>query len=55
MGKGITNTTTIGGHDYHRIAKTAIANGWHVIEVQHGHLRKQLFQKEGGKKSFKRY
>lgn len=48
-GQRITNTATIGGHDYHRIAKTAMANGWHVIEVQHGHFRKQLFQREGGK------
>ena len=47
-GQRITNTATIGGHDYHRIAKTALANGWHVIEVQHGHFRKQLFQREGG-------
>ncbi len=48
-GQRITNTDVIGGHDYHRIAKTAMANGWDVISVQHGHLRKQLFQKDGGR------
>ena len=48
-GQRITNTDIIKGHDHHRIAKTAIANGWDVISVQHGSLRKQLFQRDGGK------
>ena len=47
-GQRITNTDVIGGHDSHRIAKTATANGWDVISVQHGHFRKQLFQRDGG-------
>ena len=47
-GQRITNTEVMGGNDHHRIAKTALANGWDVIEVQHGSFRKQLFQKEGG-------
>ena len=47
-GQRITNTAVIGGHDHHRIAKTAIANGWDVISVQHGHFRKTLFQRDGG-------
>ena len=48
-GQRITNTDVMRGQDYHRIAKTAIANGWDVISVQHGHFRKQLFQRDGGK------
>ena len=47
-GQRITNTSVIGGHDYQRIAKTATANGWDVISVQHGIYRKQLFQRDGG-------
>ena len=47
-GQRITNTDVIGCHDYQRIAKTAMANGWDVISVQHGHFRKALFQKDGG-------
>ncbi len=46
-GQRIVNSQAV-GHDCHRIAQTAIANGWEVITVQHGSFRKKLFQKNGG-------
>lgn len=47
-GQRITNMHVMGGNDHDRIAKTALVNGWDVIQVQHGSFRKQLFQKKGG-------
>lgn len=40
--KGLENT------DAERIEKTAVANGWKVIQVRHGRLRRALFEKKGG-------
>ena len=40
--KGLENT------DAERIEKTAIANGWKVIQVRHGKLREEIFSKKGG-------
>ena len=40
--KGLENT------DAERIEKTALANGWKVIQVRHGKLREALFAKDGG-------
>ena len=40
--KGLENT------DAERIEKTALANGWKVIQVRHGKLRESLFAKDGG-------
>ncbi|NQY99045.1 MAG: pyruvate dehydrogenase [Bdellovibrionales bacterium] len=48
-GHRITNQEIMGGTDDTRIAKTMEANGWEVIEVRHGKLRKKLFELEGGK------
>ncbi|MEO0651852.1 MAG: pyruvate dehydrogenase [Planctomycetota bacterium] len=34
--------------DNDRIERTAIANGWKVIQIRHGRFREQLFEREGG-------
>lgn len=45
---------SIYGNDCTRIYHTAKVNGWNCIELQHGSLRKKLFQQSGGElfKSF---
>ncbi len=47
-GQRIINKEIMGGNDNYRIARTAEANGWHVIEIQHGQIRKRLFESKGG-------
>ncbi len=47
-GHRITNKNIMNGTDDKRIERTAVANGWEVIQVRHGSLRKSLFQKPGG-------
>ena len=47
-GQRIVNKDIMGGNDSTRIASTARANGWHVIELQHGSFRKELFKRDGG-------
>lgn len=47
-GHRITNVEVMGGSDDQRIAKTMAANGWEVIQVRHGSLRKKLFERPGG-------
>jgi pyruvate dehydrogenase E1 component len=47
-GHRITNKHIMGGVDAVRIEHMMKANGWHVIQVQHGHKRLALFQRPGG-------
>lgn len=51
-GHRITNTEALNGTDAKRIEGTMAANGWEVIQVQHGRKRKALFEKPNGE-SFK--
>lgn len=51
-GHRITNTKALNGTDAKRIEGTMAANGWEVIQVQHGRKRKALFEKPNGE-SFK--
>lgn len=53
-GHRITNKKIMEGTDADRIERTMLANGWEVIQVRHGHLRKSLFAKKDGEifKSF---
>ena len=47
-GHRIVNQKIMGGSDATRIERTMKANGWDVIQVQHGSLRKELFSRPGG-------
>jgi pyruvate dehydrogenase E1 component len=47
-GHRITNKKIMNGTDAVRIERTMQANGWKVIQVQHGHKRLSLFAKPGG-------
>src|SRR5690606_14502396 len=47
-GHRITNKKIMSGTDNVRIEKTMLANGWEVIQVQHGKLRKKIFAMKGG-------
>lgn len=47
-GHRITNNKIMDGTDADRIERTMAANGWEVIQVRHGHKRKELFAKPGG-------
>ena len=47
-GHRITNKEIMNGTDDKRIERTMIANGWDVIQVQHGHKRLELFKRPGG-------
>ena len=47
-GHRITNRKIMNGTDDVRIERTAVANGWKVIQVRHGSLRLKLFKKPGG-------
>lgn len=47
-GHRITNKKIMNGTDAIRMERTMLANGWDVIQVQHGHLRQKLFAKPGG-------
>ena len=47
-GHRITSNSKAWKTDAHRIAKTAEANGWEVINVQHGILRQSAFTQKGG-------
>ena len=48
-GHRITNQEVMNGTDAHRIERTMDANGWEVIQVQHGKLRQAAFKTTGGK------
>jgi pyruvate dehydrogenase E1 component len=47
-GHRITNKKIMNGTDDQRIERTMVANGWDVIQLKHGHLRKELFKKPEG-------
>ncbi len=47
-GHRITNKKIMSGTDAVRIEKTMLANGWEVIQVQHGKKRKKVFALKGG-------
>ena len=48
-GHRLVNHDIMEGSDALRIEKTLSANGWQVIQLKHGSIRKALFQKPGGK------
>jgi pyruvate dehydrogenase E1 component len=48
-GHRITNKEIMDGTDNERIARTAKASGWDVIQVRHGKFRQSVFKKDGGK------
>ncbi len=47
-GHRFSNPNSLGYSDALRIEKTMQANGWEVIQVQHGSLREKIFSKKGG-------
>ncbi len=47
-GTRIPNERGLQGSDCDRMEKTAIANGWKVIQVRHGRFRDELFARPGG-------
>ncbi len=47
-GTRITNERGLESRDCDRIERTALANGWKVIQVRHGALREKLFAKRQG-------
>jgi len=47
-GHRITNKKIMNGTDAQRIERTMSANGWEVIQLQHGLLREALFKKPDG-------
>jgi len=47
-GTRIPNDRGLRGNDAERIEKTALANGWDVIQVRHGGFRDEVFARKGG-------
>lgn len=47
-GHRLVNKSVLGGTDAQRILKTMKANGWEVINLQHGSLRLELFKTKNG-------
>jgi pyruvate dehydrogenase E1 component len=47
-GTRIPNERGLESMDCDRIERTAVANGWKVIQLRHGRLREELFEREGG-------
>ncbi|MCP3917923.1 MAG: pyruvate dehydrogenase [bacterium] len=47
-GTRIPNERGLEGADCDRIERTALANGWRVIQVRHGKLRRATFKRPGG-------
>ncbi len=47
-GTRIPNERGLHGQDCDRIEKTALANGWKVIQLRHGEFRESLFARPGG-------
>ncbi len=43
-GNRILNENYLGGKDNDRVEKTALANGWDVIQLRHGRSRKMIFK-----------
>jgi len=52
-GTRIPNERGLSGADCDRIERTAVANGWKVLQVRHGKYRDELFARPGGA-SFKK-
>ena len=48
-GTRIPNNRGLHGTDADRIERTAVANGWEVIQLRHGTFRKSVFGRQGGK------
>lgn len=49
-GHRLTNKEIMRGTDDDRIERTAVANGWEVIQVRHGKKREALFARPGGER-----
>ncbi|MFN0241454.1 MAG: pyruvate dehydrogenase [Planctomycetota bacterium] len=47
-GTRIPNERSFRGSDCDRIERTAVANGWRVVQVRHGLYREELFARPGG-------
>lgn len=47
-GHRIVNQKIMGGTDAQRIENTMRANGWDVIQIQHGHKRMEIFKRPQG-------
>ncbi len=47
-GTRIPNKRGLKGNDADRIEKTVRANGWDVIQLRHGSIRRALFARKGG-------
>ena len=47
-GTRIPNNRGLQGTDADRIERTAVANGWEVIQLRHGSFREQVFARKGG-------
>jgi pyruvate dehydrogenase E1 component len=47
-GTRIPNERGLSGADCDRIERTAVANGWKVIQLRHGKFRDELFARPGG-------
>lgn len=47
-GTRIPNHRGLQGTDADRIERTAVANGWEVVQLRHGRFREQVFAKPGG-------
>ena len=48
-GTRIPNKRGLEGTDAHRIQRTCEANGWRVVQVQHGSFREEVFARPGGR------
>lgn len=47
-GTRIPNNRGLQGTDADRIERTAVANGWEVIQLRHGGFREEVFRRTGG-------
>lgn len=47
-GTRIPNERGLAGSDCERIERTAVANGWKVLQLRHGAKREQIFARPGG-------
>lgn len=47
-GPRLGNPRGLGGSDADRLERTALANGWQVLQIRHGAVRRQAFERAGG-------
>ena len=47
-GTRIPNNRGLRGTDADRIERTAVANGWEVVQLRHGNFREEVFARPGG-------